>query len=255
MPATYRSTSSAWKTLRGNTTANNRRTCETVSAGAFFFQPELEMPEKEVGQHTREHVMMPSGIFAHLIVVHPQLRFRFLEALFDGPPDPTEPHQETQGRTERSGTEIIPVPWMGPEGPLDEQPHRRRGVPLLAEHDPFAGELVGDGAFGPLRHGAAIPEGGGDCLGECGDRARRWGWCRRSPLGALLAFIGIGMRGRGQGLEPTSRVRRGGHKRDGADTGGAGLPEVWAVPIETICDNIFEGEHASAIEILHHRCS
>ena len=64
------------------------------------------MPQKEMGQHTREHVMMPSGIFAHLIVVHPQLRFRFLEALFDGPPDPTEPHQETPGRTERSVTKI-----------------------------------------------------------------------------------------------------------------------------------------------------
>src|ERR687884_191906 len=158
MPATYRSTSSAWKTLRGNTTVNNRRTCETVSAGAFFFQPELEMPEKEVGQQTREHVMMPSGIFAHLIVVHPQLRFRFLKALFDGPPDPTEPHQETQGGTER---------------PLDEQPHRRRGLSLLAQHEPFAGELIGEGAFGAFRHGAAIPEGGGDRLGECGDRA----WC------------------------------------------------------------------------------
>ena len=62
------------------------------------------------------------------------------------------------------------------------------------------------------------------------------------------------MRGRGQGLEPTPRVRRGGHKSDGAETGGAGLPEVWAVPIETICDNIFEGEHAGAVEVLHHRC-
>src|SRR5215510_8587544 len=123
------------------------------------------------------------------LLVHPQLRFRFLEALFDGPPDPTEPHQETQGRTERSVTEIIPVPWMGTEGPLDEQPHRRRGLSPLAQPEPFAGELVGDGAFGPLRHGAAIPEGGGDRLGECGDRARCWGWRRRSPLGALFAFI------------------------------------------------------------------
>src|SRR5262249_30069176 len=57
MPATDRRTSSAWKTLRGNTTSNNLRTCETVSAGAFFFQPHLEMPEKEVGQHTRQHMI------------------------------------------------------------------------------------------------------------------------------------------------------------------------------------------------------
>src|SRR5215813_6697031 len=120
MPATYRSTSSAWKTLRGNTTANNLRTCETVSAGAFFFQPELEMPEKEVGQHTREHVMMPSGVFAHFIVIQAQFGFRFLKTLFNGPSDPTEPHKETQGRTQRGVTEIIPVPRMGAERPLDE---------------------------------------------------------------------------------------------------------------------------------------
>src|SRR5215475_10572175 len=66
MPATFRSTSSSWKTLRGKTTSNNLRTCETVSAGAFFFQPHLEMPEKEMGQHTREHVMVPARGFADL---------------------------------------------------------------------------------------------------------------------------------------------------------------------------------------------
>src|SRR4030095_15679199 len=109
MPATYRRTSSAWKTLRGNITANNRRTCETVSAGAFFFQPELEMPEKEVGQHTREHVMLPSAGFAHVIVIHAQFSFCFLKTLFNGPPAPPEPYKETQGRTQRSVTEIIPL--------------------------------------------------------------------------------------------------------------------------------------------------
>src|SRR5919199_3911689 len=84
MPATYRSTSSSWKTLRGKTTSNNLRTCETVSAGAFFFQSHLEMPQKEMGQHTGQHMVMPARVFAHFIVVHPQLRFRFLEALFNG---------------------------------------------------------------------------------------------------------------------------------------------------------------------------
>ena len=46
-----------------------------------FFHPELEMPEKEVGQHTREHLMMPAWILPDFIVVHAQLCFRFLEAL------------------------------------------------------------------------------------------------------------------------------------------------------------------------------
>src|SRR5215813_10551699 len=94
MPAPYRSTSSSWQTLRGKTTANNLRTCETVSAGAFFFQPHLEMPEKAMCQHTREHVMVPARVFTDFLVVHPQLRFRFLEALLDRPPHATEPHEQ-----------------------------------------------------------------------------------------------------------------------------------------------------------------
>ena len=131
MPATYRRTSSAWKTLRGNTTSNNLRTCEIVSAGAFFFQPELEMPEKEVGQHTREYVMVPARILPDFILVHPQLRFRFLEALFDGPPDPTEPHQETPGRTERSVTKISnnsPPPLIVTMTPLGYVALRSKGT-------------------------------------------------------------------------------------------------------------------------------
>ena len=52
------------------------------------------MPQKEVGQHTGEHVMVPARVFADFIVVHPQLRFRFLKALFDGPPHTTEPHEQ-----------------------------------------------------------------------------------------------------------------------------------------------------------------
>src|SRR5919109_1833121 len=106
MPAMSWRPPSAWNTFRGKTTSNNRRTCETVSAGAFFFQPELEMPEKEMRQHTREHVMVPARVFADFIVVHPQRRFRFLEALFNGPPHPTEPDQQPQGDTQRSVTEI-----------------------------------------------------------------------------------------------------------------------------------------------------
>jgi len=31
-------------------------------------------------------MVMPAGIFAHFIVVHPELRFAFCKALLDGPP-------------------------------------------------------------------------------------------------------------------------------------------------------------------------
>jgi hypothetical protein len=47
---------------KGNTTASNVRTCDTVSAGAFFPQVNLEMPQKEMRQHRREHMVMPALI-------------------------------------------------------------------------------------------------------------------------------------------------------------------------------------------------
>src|SRR5215831_14258598 len=75
MPATSCKTSSACKTLSGNTTANNLRTCETVSAGAFFFQSAVQVPEKKVGQHTRQHMVMPPRVFADLVVVIPRAVF------------------------------------------------------------------------------------------------------------------------------------------------------------------------------------
>ena len=55
---------------KGNTTSSNVRTCDTVSAGAFFPQVNLEMPQKEMRQHRREHMVMPARIFADFIVVH-----------------------------------------------------------------------------------------------------------------------------------------------------------------------------------------
>src|SRR5262245_18655232 len=60
----------------------------------FFFQPELEMPKKEMGQHTREHVMVPAGVRADFIVGHAEFGFRFLKALFNGPPYATEPYEQ-----------------------------------------------------------------------------------------------------------------------------------------------------------------
>jgi hypothetical protein len=50
---------------QGNTTCNNIRNCDTVSAGAFFPQAQLEPPQKEMRQHRGEHVVVPPGVFAY----------------------------------------------------------------------------------------------------------------------------------------------------------------------------------------------
>jgi hypothetical protein len=76
---------------KGKTTAKSIRSCETVSAGAFFPQPDFEMPKKKMRQHRRQHMVMPPRVFPYFIVRHPKLCFAFLKALFHGPAQSTEP--------------------------------------------------------------------------------------------------------------------------------------------------------------------
>src|SRR5262249_20669107 len=47
----------------------------------FFSQADFQVPEKEMRQHRRQHMVVPTGIFPPLIMVHTQLRFPFFEAL------------------------------------------------------------------------------------------------------------------------------------------------------------------------------
>jgi len=78
---------------RGKTTSKIVRSCDTVNAGAFFPQAQFQVPQKEVGQHRCQHVVVPARIFAHFVVGHPQFGFPFLKTLFNRPPQPTKPHE------------------------------------------------------------------------------------------------------------------------------------------------------------------
>jgi len=84
-------TSSTLYVRKGNTTSSTIRNCDTVSAGAFFPQVNLQLPQKEMRQPRRQHVVVPAGVFPHFIVVHPQCGFAFFEALLNGPAEATEP--------------------------------------------------------------------------------------------------------------------------------------------------------------------
>ena len=79
------STPSTVDVRKGKTTSNRVRTCDTVRAGALFPHVELQVPQKAMRQHRRQHMMVPARIFAHCLVVHPQRGFAFFEALFHGP--------------------------------------------------------------------------------------------------------------------------------------------------------------------------
>jgi hypothetical protein len=91
--ATNASASAIVKRRRGNTTSNNVRSWETVNAGAFFPQAALQVPQKKMRQHRRQHMVVPARVLPPFIVRHPQLGFAFFEALFYGPAHPTEPHK------------------------------------------------------------------------------------------------------------------------------------------------------------------
>jgi hypothetical protein len=47
------------------------RSCETVRAGACFPQAQLQVPQKEMREHRRQYMVVPTGIFTYFIMVHP----------------------------------------------------------------------------------------------------------------------------------------------------------------------------------------
>jgi hypothetical protein len=53
--------------------------------GAFFPQPDLQVPEEKMGQHACEYMVLPSRKLAYFVVVHTQFGFGFFKALFDRP--------------------------------------------------------------------------------------------------------------------------------------------------------------------------
>jgi hypothetical protein len=54
----------------GNTSRNRILSCDSVTDGAFFPQPNLQVPEEEVGEHTCDHVVMPTHEFSDFVMVH-----------------------------------------------------------------------------------------------------------------------------------------------------------------------------------------
>jgi hypothetical protein len=61
--------------------------------GVFISQPDLQVPQKEVGQHACENVMMPAHELSNFVMVHAQFGFGFLKALLNRPAQAAEPHQ------------------------------------------------------------------------------------------------------------------------------------------------------------------
>jgi hypothetical protein len=109
----------------GNTVFNSSLSCEGVMAGAFFPQPDFQVPEEIMSEHTGQYMMMPTWKFSHLVLIHPQLCFCFFKALFNGPPESAQPNQGRQFNAGRSvGKKIGILGFLAYGSP------RKRGHPL-----------------------------------------------------------------------------------------------------------------------------
>ena len=200
------STPSTVYVRRGKTTSNNVRSCDTVRAGAFFPQVQLQVPQKEMRQHRRQHMVVPAGVFAHFIMGHPELRFAFCKALLDRPAHTTEPDKGPQRRARRRITDRVGIHWLNPQRPLDHEPDRTLWQPLLTEGHALAGKGIHYGPLGPFRDLALIPAGGGQGRRHSGHGTGGVLGANHHPLRAGFPLIRIApVRGL-RALEPAARL-------------------------------------------------
>ena len=96
--------------------------CDIVIDGAFFPQPDFQVPKEEMSQHTGQNMVIPSGIFPNLVMIHSELCFGFLKTLFYGPAKATEPNECGQPRANWGIADKIPVSRIGSNGPSDNEP-------------------------------------------------------------------------------------------------------------------------------------
>jgi hypothetical protein len=82
--------------LKGSTTSMRVLSCDTVIDGAFFSQPDFQVPKEEVSQHRGQNMVIPSRVFPYLVMIHSQFCFGFLKALLYGPAKATEPNESGQ---------------------------------------------------------------------------------------------------------------------------------------------------------------
>jgi hypothetical protein len=81
-----------WRFI-GRITSIRVLSCESVIDGAFFSRPDFQVPEEEMSQYAREHMVLPAWELSHFVVVHAQFGFGLLEALLDGPAQTAEPNK------------------------------------------------------------------------------------------------------------------------------------------------------------------
>ena len=191
---------------RGKTTSKNVRSCDTVRAGAFFSHVQLQVPQKDMRQHRRQHRVVPARIFAHCIVGHPELRFAFFKALLDRPAHATEPDKSPQGCARWRIPDRVGIHRGSPQRPRDHEPDRTLWKPLLTEGHALAGQGLHHGPLGPFRDRALRPAGGGQVRRHSGHGP--WGvlGANHHPLRAACPLRRIAPVRSLRALEPAARL-------------------------------------------------
>ena len=92
----------------------------------FFPQTDFHVPEKEMREHTDQHMTIPAGVLTHFIMIHAELGFGLLKTLFDRPPHAAQPHKRQQASAQRGIAEIVPIGGLCSHGAFEHQPHRGR---------------------------------------------------------------------------------------------------------------------------------
>src|SRR5687767_16006991 len=133
------------------------RSCDPVSAGAFFSQAEFQAPQKEMSQHTHQHMMVPSGILAHFIMVHTHLTLTCFKTLLNRSATTTQPDKRAQRRAPRGITDGRRIAGLGSQAPLHHQPHGSIRQPPFRQGYTLASKLILEGALGPFRDAPSIP--------------------------------------------------------------------------------------------------
>ena len=147
------------KVFMGKTALMSSLSCDSVIAGAFSPQPDSHVPKEEVSQHAGDHMVTPPWIFSHLVMVHPEIRFSLLKALFDSPAHPREPDKGLQSRgSVRIRNEVRVCGYLSFDRSSNNQPDATIRLSVFGQNHPSLHKLIGNGAFRSLRDRTAIPE-------------------------------------------------------------------------------------------------
>jgi len=164
------------------------RSCDTVSAGAFFPQAHVQVPQKEMRQtYTSAYGDTSRGICAFIWAM-PSAVFVASKPCSMATV-PTEPHKQAQWRALRRIAEVGPIRRLCPKVRLSTSHAVRSGSPALLSVTRLRANAYFNRAFGPFRDRPAIPARGREALRQGLHRARGLRLRSHQTFGAYLSSL------------------------------------------------------------------